>query len=352
LSNLEYIRQIGSGGFGEVWKARDRGLDALRAVKIVAPSAIPSLENYNDEARVLNNLAHPNIIKVYGAEVGPKTGTSPDVGMYVIIMEYIDGGSLDDVLQKEAFLHPRDAVHRFSAACVAAAHAHAKDYIHRDIKPANILISGEQTKLSDFGLCVPGAGGGASGAGTLVYAAPEVVDGNPTTILSDIYSLGVTLYELINGSSYVDWTGDEDELAEAVVRGRFPDRNEFQPFVNDKLKRVIKKAMNADPSKRYRDADELRHALEAVPIRCSWTLQSVGDEERWTGLADGLKRGTTGSIFQATVRRRRREFELRKCKSLPGELRKVNADCGTFDSYAALRERQRSVMARITETGR
>jgi serine/threonine-protein kinase len=352
LSNLEYIKRIGGGGFGEVWKARDRGLDALRAVKIVPPSAIPSLEDYNDEARVLSDLAHPNVIKVYGAEVGPKIGTTPDVDMYVIVMEYMDGGSLEDVLEKEAFLPLRDAVHRFSAACFAAAHAHARGYIHRDIKPANILVSGEHTKLSDFGLCVPGAVGGASGAGTLVYAAPEVVAGNPTTIASDIYSLGVTLHELINGSSYVDWTGDEDELADAVMRGRFPDRNEFQPFVHDKLKRIIRKAMKADASTRYKDADELRHALEAVPVKCSWTLQSVGDEERWTGLALGPKPGSEGSIFQVIARRKSREFELRKCKSLPGDMRKVNADCGKFASYAALREHQRSVMARITETGK
>ena len=192
MANLVYIERIGGGGFGEVWKARDRGVDALRAVKIVEPSAIPSLKDFNDEARVLNELAHDNIITVYGAEPGPTTGTTPDVDMYVIIMEYMDDGSLDDALQKEAFLPLREAVHRFSAACFAAAHAHGKGYIHRDIKPANILVSDARTKLSDFGLCVPGAVGGASGAGTLVYAAPEVADGNPTTVATDIYSVSYT----------------------------------------------------------------------------------------------------------------------------------------------------------------
>jgi serine/threonine-protein kinase len=352
LANLVYIERIGGGGFGEVWKARDRGVDALRAVKIVEPSAIPSLKDFNDEARVLNELAHDNIITVYGAEPGPTTGTTPDVDMYVIIMEYMDDGSLDDALQKEAFLPLREAVHRFSAACFAAAHAHGKGYIHRDIKPANILVSDARTKLSDFGLCVPGAVGGASGAGTLVYAAPEVADGNPTTVATDIYSLGVSLHELINGSSYVEWIGDEDELAERISRGRFPARDEFQPFVHDKLKRVLRKAMHVDASKRYADVDELRHALEAVPIKCNWTLQSVGNEERWTGLADGPKPGSPGGIFQVTVRRKSREFELRKCKSVPGDMRRVNADCGTFASLTALGAQQRAVMARVTETGK
>ena len=352
MSNLQFIERIGEGGFGEVWKALDRGLNDLRAVKIVAPSTIPSLKDYNDEAAVLNALKHDNIITVYGAETGPKSGDTPDVDMYVIIMEYMDGGSLDDALRRDVFLPLRDAVHRFSAACRAAAHAHARGYLHRVIKPANILVSGVRTKLSDFGLCAPGAASGASGAGTLAYAAPEVVAGNPTSIASDIYSLGVTLYELINGSSCVDWTGDIDELEDAVIRGRFPDRNDFQPFVHAKLKRVLRKAIDVDASKRYADVEELRHALESVPIRCNWSLQSVGNEERWTGLASGPKFGSSETIFQVTVRRKSREFELRKCKSFPGDMRKVNVDCGSFATYAALRQHQRTVMARITETGK
>jgi serine/threonine protein kinase len=350
--NLDYIEKIGEGGFGEVWKARDLGVDAIRAVKIVEPNAILSLEAYNDEARTLYALAHSNIVKVYSAEPGREEGDTPDVGMYVIIMEYMDGGSLDDALQKEAFLPLRDAVHRFSGACFAAAHAHDKKYIHRDIKPANILISGEQTKLSDFGLCVPGAALGASGAGSLVYAAPEVVAGNPMTIASDVYALGVTLYELTNGSSYVDWTGDEDDLEKAIKRGRFPDRDEFRPFVHDKLKRVIKRAMHKDPTKRFGDAGKLRHALEAVPIRCNWSIESVRDEERWRGLAYGPKPITPGCIFEVIVRRKSREFELKKCKAVFGKLRRVNDDSGKFASYAELRAHQRHVMSRITETGR
>ena len=328
-----------------VWKVRDRGLDAIRAAKLVKPSAIPSLEAYSAEARVLSQLEHANIIRVFSTDVGPKTGDTPDVGKYVIVMEYMDGGSLDDALRKETFIPLRDAVRHLSAGCFAATFAHAKGYIHRDIKPANMLVSGQQTKLSDFGLCAPNVSGGASPAGTLFYAAPEVVDGGSATFLSDVYSLGVTLYELINGRSFVDWTGDEPDLKEAVIRGRFPDRNDFQPFVPDRLRKLTRKAMNVEPSKRFASAQDLRHALEAVPVLCAWTLQEVGDEERWTGVG-------SGGVFEVVARRKQRDFELRRSKSLPGSMRKVNADCGTFSTYADLREHQRYVMSRITEKGK
>jgi eukaryotic-like serine/threonine-protein kinase len=345
LSNLDFIEQIGSGAFGVVWKVRDRGLDAIRAAKLVEPSAIPSLEAYSAEASVLSELEHANIIRVFSTDVGPKTGDTPDVGKYVIVMEYMDGGSLDDALAKEPFIPLRDAVRHVSAACFAATHAHAKDYVHRDIKPANLLVSKQQTKLSDFGLCTPGASGGASGAGTLVYAAPEVVDGDAATLLSDVYSLGVTLYELINGRSFVDWSGDESDLEEAVIRGRFPDRKDFQPFVPDKLRKVVRKAMNVDASKRFASAEDFRHALGAVPLLCGWTLRATGDEERWTGVG-------SGGVFEVVAKRKHREFEIRRSKSMPGSMRRIKPECGTFSTYAELREHQRRVMSRITEKGK
>jgi eukaryotic-like serine/threonine-protein kinase len=345
LSNLDFIEQIGSGGFGEVWKVRDRGLDAIRAAKLVEPSAIPSLEAYSAEASVLSQLEHANIVRVFSTDVGPKTGDTPDVGKYVIVMEYMDCGSLHDALEKEPFIPPRDAVRHVSAACFAATHAHTNGYVHRDIKPANILVSGQQTKLSDFGLCTPGASSGATGAGTLVYAAPEVVEGGSATLLSDVYSLGVTLYELINGRSFIDWSGDELDLEQAIMRGRFPDLNEFQPFVPDRLRKVVRKAMKVDPSKRFASAQDFRYALGAVPLLCGWTLRATGDEERWTGLG-------TGGVFEVVARRKERDFEIRRSKSLPGPMRRIKAECGTFSTYAELRDHQRRVMARITEKGK
>jgi len=120
--------------------------------QISPPSRIPSLEAYNDEARVLNELRHPNIITVLGTELGPASGDGPNVGMYAIVMEYMDGGSLEDSLKQQDRLILEEAIRRIAEACRGVERVHASGYVHRDIKPGNILIAGTTTKLSDFGL--------------------------------------------------------------------------------------------------------------------------------------------------------------------------------------------------------
>jgi serine/threonine-protein kinase len=341
VSNLTFIREIGKGSFGSVWLGRDRGTRALRAVKLVSPSSIPNLASFNEEAKVLNLLQHPNIISVYGTEIGPLSGIGPDCGMYAIIMEYMAGGSLEDQLAKSGPLLLSEAIHRFAEACRGAERVHASGFVHRDIKPANILIDGSKTKLSDFGLVqsivpVPG-----STAGTPYYLAPEVFQGESNSQSSDIYSLGVTLYELINGSRHLEWTGSFDAFFDAVVRGKYPDRTEYAPFVPASIRKILTKALHPSPAKRFASVADLRHAITTVPIRCSWRRE-IDTPETWLGMGDGL--------FRVVLQKS--SIEVARCKTAPGQFRKNSADCLYNAASKDIRSHQKIVMQRITTDGR
>lgn len=344
MPNFRYIKRLGGGSFGEVWRVEDLGIGAERAIKFVSRSAIPNLEAYNEEAHVLNELRHPNIISVYGTEVFSEDDRGPGAGMYGIVMEYMRDGSLEDALAAGP-ISLATSLRHVREACRGAERAHISGYVHRDIKPANILLNGQHTKLSDFGLCAATVGGAASGAGTLVYVAPEVLSTGVTTVKSDVYSLGVTLYELINGTEFVKWPGEDDQLEEAIRSGKFPRRSEYLPFVPSSLRRATTKALNLDPDKRYRSVDDLRVTLQNVTVMCDWQRVYVGDPEVWVGLSDH-------GVFEAKLSIKGASFQLRRCKKLPGTLRKVSSDCRYGLDEKTLRNQQQAVMQRIMEQGR
>jgi serine/threonine protein kinase len=326
-----------------VWLAEDLGTRALRAVKLVAPSAISDLEAFNEEARVLNLLEHPNIIRVYGTEIGAPSSDGPDGGMYAIIMEYMKDGSLEDAMNGGGLLL-RDALHRFAQACRGAERAHANGYVHRDIKPANILLNGLETKLSGFGLAQPLQDGFGLAAGTPIYIAPEVIESGLTSTRSDIYSLGVTLYELVNGPAFLQWNGPPAELGHAITRGTFPDRADYAPFVPAGIRKIIKKALAVDSLRRFRSVADFRHALELVRVQCSWQEQK-GAGECWLGM------GTHG-LFRIRVDGASGTLDVSRCKTAPGTFRRITADCLAGASTREVRQRQEIVMQRITTEGR
>jgi serine/threonine-protein kinase len=264
--------------------------------------------------------------------------------MYAIVMEYMEDGSLEDSLKSQNSLLLDDALRRITEACRGVERVHASGYVHRDVKPGNILTSGPITKLSDFGLAQLLNQGVGPGGGTPFYVAPEVISSGITSPRSDIYSLGVSLYELINGSSYLTWTGTTEAFARAVVRGAFPDRSEYAPFVTPALQKVIKKALQVDPLKRYASVADFRHALGNVRIACSWQ-QEADAEESWLGM------GMNG-LFRVQVALAKGALEVSRCKTAPGSFRKISADCLYKATSVELRKKQRLVMQRITVEGR
>ena len=204
----EIHQRLARGGMAQVYLARDRSLDRPVAVKELAPefAVDPTfVERFRREAQAAANLAHPNIVGVY--DWGTQDGT------YFIVMEYIEGPSLSQVIRHDGPLHPRRAAEIASEVAAALGFAHSRGVVHRDIKPGNVLLTGTgQSKVTDFGIAralssadddLTQAG---SVMGTATYFSPEQAQGLPVDPRSDLYSLGVVLYEMVTGRP--PFTGD------------------------------------------------------------------------------------------------------------------------------------------------
>ena len=274
---------LGSGSYGEVHLATHEALLVDHAVKYIQTSRVHTPTNLFHEPQLLKKLEHPNIVGVHDAGY-----VTPDE--IFIAMEYVPGGSLEGFLAKKP-IKLRRIKHIFCEALRGLQHAHEKGYIHRDVKPANILLDRKQKgKLSDFGLATrPPVHGTASGAGSPFYLAPETILQGETSPLSDIYSMGVSLYEAVNSENYFPAVTDLGDLYARITAGTFPDRSHYRIYVHPALQRVINKAMHVDKSERYQSAEEFREALEQTPIKCSWTEQTAGRTSTWAAVFDDRK---------------------------------------------------------------
>ncbi len=261
MGQYSKIRRLGAGQFGEVWLAFHEGLtDPTEFFK---------------EPQLLKKLEHPSIVQVHDA------GRTED-GQLFIAMEHIPGGSIADRLKGKP-LKLRRLKPVFCEALRGLDFAHTKGFIHRDVKPANILIGATgYGKLSDFGLATRlNARGVASPYGYIAHLAPEVITTNETSILSDIYATGVTLYRATNGDSLLPEHNNSEELQDAIVNGEFPNRTAYRLYVPRALKTLINKAMHVEPAKRFQSADDLRHALEQTVIQCSWGESATSKGNVW-----------------------------------------------------------------------
>lgn len=254
------IRKVGTGGMADVWLATDTELDREVAIKILHDRFAQDsefVERFQREAKSAAGLQHPNVVGVFDR------GTFRDT--YFIAMEYIDGPSLKDLVK--GGMSVPDAVAFVEQILAAAKFAHRKGIVHRDLKPQNVLIDDEgRAKVADFGI----AGGEASDItqagtvmGTAEYLSPEQAEGRETTSRSDIYSIGVILYEALTGT--VPFTGDSAvsvALKQVTETPRIP--SELNPKVPPSLDAVVMRALSKDPSERYKDADAFKAALDAA----------------------------------------------------------------------------------------
>ena len=214
IGKYEILGQIGRGGQGTVYRARDTGLDRIVAIKVIDQSVADDpgyLDALRREAQLAAGLDHPNIVTVYAFEVENDTA--------YIVMEYVPD-ALDRQI-RSGRLEPRRAVAIAEQVCRGLAHAHGLGVVHRDIKPANILLTANgEAKISDFGIARAIASSTraprTSAAGTYAYLPPEQWEENPAVDRrSDIYALGVTLFEMLAG------TGDSYRGSQAVGAGPY-----------------------------------------------------------------------------------------------------------------------------------
>jgi len=274
------IRRLGNGAFGEVWLAQDRAFGIERAVKFVPQGNIITPTNFYSEPQTLKQLAHENVVEVHDA------GRMQDDRLY-ISMSFYANGSIEDYYQGSV-VPLRKAVELTIDICKGLEYAHSQGYVHRDIKPANVLLDNHLTgRISDFGLCTNKlVGGAASAQGYIVHLAPEVILNDQFTFQSDVYAAGLTAYRLVNGDSNVPVTLSPSEFRDLIIDAKFPDRDNFQPFIPRKLKTVIRKSLAYDIDSRYSTARDFRHALEAARPTFDWKESLSNGRTAWTATSD------------------------------------------------------------------
>ena len=285
LGAYEVVRELGRGGMGTVWLARraDKQFDRLVAIKLLKRGTDTEevLRRFDAERQILAQLDHPNIARLLDA------GTSSD-GLPYFVMEHVAGARVTDYVFAQN-LSIRDRLKVFLKICAAVEFAHRNLVIHRDLKPTNILVTAEgEPKLLDFGiakLVAPGAEAwGMTSAGgqrlTPAYASPEQVRGEPVTTVSDVYALGVLLYELFAEVAAHQFTTAEPTSTELlrVVCEQEPKRPssvartiEVRRQLDGDLDNIVLRAIAKAPDRRYRGvshlADDIKRHLQNRPVR-------------------------------------------------------------------------------------
>ena len=259
-NRYQLLESVGQGGMADVYKAMDTILNRIVAIKILRGELADdpmTLLRFQREASAASKLSHPNVVDVY--DVGESEGR------HYIVMEYVRGRTLKQLIAQRGALHLDEAVDIMLQLTSAVAMAHEKHIIHRDIKPQNMLVKGDGTvKITDFGIAV------AHGSvqltqhhtvmGSAHYLAPETTRGEAPTEAVDIYALGIVFYELLSGS--VPFQGSNPtEIAVKHLRDPMPYIRDFNPTIPQSVENIILRATAKKVSERYATVEEMREDL-------------------------------------------------------------------------------------------
>lgn len=256
----EVIRSIGEGGMANVYLGYDTILDRNVAIKVLRGDLSNDekfVRRFQREALSASSLAHPNIVEMY--DVGE------DDGIYYIVMEYVEGKTLKQLLKKRGTLTLSEAIDIMSQLTDGMAHAHDSYIIHRDLKPQNIMIKDDgQIKITDFGIAMALNSTQLtqtnSVMGSVHYLPPEQASGKGCTIKSDIYSMGIIFYELLSGS--LPFRGDNAvEIALKHMREPLPSLREENSAIPQSIENIIRKATAKNPKNRYESARSMHEDL-------------------------------------------------------------------------------------------
>nr|WP_308564254.1 Stk1 family PASTA domain-containing Ser/Thr kinase [uncultured Peptostreptococcus sp.] len=263
-NRYEILRKIGDGGMAFVYQARDKLLNRIVAVKVLRPEFVDDQEflvKFKREAEAVASLSHPNIVNVY--DVGE------DGKVHYIVMEYVDGQNLKEIIQDEGSLEEYTALDIAKQIARALSAAHRNGIIHRDIKPHNILISkdGRQVKVADFGIAKAVSSSTMTNMGSVIgsvhYISPEQAKGKHLTSNADLYSLGIVLYEMIIGR--VPFSGDSPiSIALKHINEDIAFTDQDKINIPNSVRTIISKLTQKEPANRYQTAEELIEDIEFV----------------------------------------------------------------------------------------
>ncbi|MBB6675525.1 Stk1 family PASTA domain-containing Ser/Thr kinase [Cohnella nanjingensis] len=296
----EMVSRVGGGGMALVYKARDILLNRFVAVKVLRQQFMHDDEfvrRFRREAQAAASLSHPNIVSIY--DVGQEEDT------HYIIMEYVDGANLNEIIRDRAPLPAAEAVRIASQICDALDHAHHSQIIHRDIKPHNILIGNNgRVKVTDFGIARAVTSSTITQTGSVVgsvhYFSPEHAKGVTTGEKSDIYSLGIVLYQMLTGR--LPFLGESPiSVALKHLQEPFEEPRLVNPSIPQSVENIILRAMRKNPQERYSSAKEMLADLETSlqPQRLNEPRAQFGgdaDDEEHTRVIPAIRpnMGTSG----------------------------------------------------------
>ncbi|MEX0788766.1 MAG: protein kinase [Anaerolineales bacterium] len=265
----QILSRLGAGGMAHVYKAQDTHLQRQVGIKLLRAGYMgdPAFrQRFLQEARSAANLIHPNIVTLYDFV---------DDGQRVfMVMEYVEGTDLKSLLRRQGILPVREAVDLMVQTCAGVGYAHRAGLIHCDLKPHNILISGDgRAKITDFGI--------ARALSTLQreerqevvwgspqYFSPEQAAGSPPSPASDVYALGVVLFEMLTGRLPFE-SDDPDELSRLHLSALPPSPRTLNPALPPALEQMVLKVLAKEPSARYRSADQLGRVLAGFAVEAA-----------------------------------------------------------------------------------
>jgi serine/threonine protein kinase/Tfp pilus assembly protein PilF len=301
----QIIEELGKGGMGRVYKVFDQEVQAKMALKLIKPEVSAdknTIDRFRNELKIARDISHKNICRMY--DLGREGGN------YFITMEYVSGEDLKSFIRRAKQLVVGTAIFIAKQVCEGLAEAHRVGVVHRDLKPGNIMIDKEgNAKIMDFGIARSISIKGITGAGVMIgtpeYMSPEQVEGKEVDQRSDIYSLGIILYEMLTGQ--VPFEGDTPFTVGVKQKSEIPkDPREINAQIPDDLSRMILKCLEKDKEKRYQSAGEVRSELQniekGIPTTEKVVLKRKPITSRKTTVTFGLKKlFIPGSVVIALV---------------------------------------------------
>ncbi len=269
IENYKIISVLGEGGMGIVYKGFDLKLERYVAIKILSQHALINpqfIARFKREAKNQAKLTHPNIVPVYGF-----TEDNHTLG---IVMEYVEGETLEHLIKRNERLSTIESLSILKQILTGVGYAHSKGFVHRDIKPSNVIINNEGTvKIMDFGISksiYDSKGITKTGAklGTVLYMSPEQIRALEPTNQSDIYSIGITFYEMLNGKTPFE-DGTDFEIMEAHLKKYPPKLSTILTDIPSQIDNIISKALNKSLDKRYQTCNDFSSDVENLLVELS-----------------------------------------------------------------------------------